>query len=128
MKIGEYPNFSVYEREIVYIRFIENGKIERVARTDTTEGLVLCLITSDNPKFFLTEAFAHVDDNSRIGQIERKKIKDKIWLRLLDGEKIDDITKNYKPTFYRNHYYCSKDTPENRALVYRVFRISDIVN
>lgn len=117
-----------YEREIVYIRFLKNRKIERVARCDTTEGIAYRLMHSDDPKSFLTEAFAHVDDNSKIGQIERRRIKDKVWLRLLDGEEIKNILKDYKPTLMGNHYYCPKNTSENEALNYRVFRISDIIN
>ena len=85
-------------QDIVYMRFMKQGKVVRVARADTHRGLVLALYPTENRDLFQGEAFREVDDPSRREPIARAKIKDKVWLKLLDGRTHKDAVRGYKAT------------------------------
>lgn len=107
-------------QDIVYMRRIKQGKVVRVARADTHKGLVLALYPTKNKDLFSAEAFKDMDDNSERKEIQRGKIKDDIWLRLLDGEKHEDITSDYE-----GDSYCKKGAGFQQVLKSRTFRIAD---
>ena len=63
--------------DVFYMRFMKEGKVVRVARCITNQGMFLALYPSDKEGTFYTEAFHEVDDNSPRGEIKLDKIGDK---------------------------------------------------
>jgi len=89
---------SYISKDIIYMRYVKQNKVLRVARIDPVKGLVLALYPSDDKDFFYTEAFHDIEDTSTKEKINRKQIRDEIWIRLLDGEKSEKILENYVST------------------------------
>ena len=87
-------------QDIVYMRFMAKGRVIRVARADTQRGLVLALYPSEDKDIFYTEAFQEIDDISPKRKIQRSKLKDDIWLRLLDRESHETILADYELESY----------------------------
>ena len=95
--------------DVMYMRFTKKGKVVRVARA--AGGDVLALYPSRNKSFFYGEAFYEPDDESPRTKVRKSEIKDKVWLRLLEGVPITQITKNYE-TFADNYSFCRRWTKE----------------
>ncbi len=91
---GLPPVFDPYE--IIYMKFVKDGKPVRVARLDPTEGLVLALYPTKNPDKFSGEAFYRIEDDSPRRTLKRSDINDEIWLGLLDDLPPAELLKDYK--------------------------------
>lgn len=111
-------------QDIVYMRYMKQGKVLRVARADTIRGLVLALYPSDDRDIFHTEAFCDIDDESERKTIKRGTIKDTILLKLLDGESHKEIVQGYEP-FGAGYSYCRKGTGWQALMNHRSFRIAE---
>ena len=107
---------------IQYMRYFQKGKVLRVARMDSIEGLVLALYPTENSDEFSGEAFQEIDHESERVILKREKIQDEIWLRLLDGEQSEGILKDYEEKCY-SHYFAKKGE-EFDSFKTRAFQIS----
>lgn len=91
---GLPPTFD--RRDVVYMKFVKDGKLVRVARIDPSEGMVMALYPTENPNEFSGEAFANIDDNSPRRMLEASKIKDEIWVGLMSDRPVEDLLTEYK--------------------------------
>ena len=107
---------------IQYMRYFQKGKVLRVARMDSIEGLVLALYPTENSDEFSGEAFREIDQESSRVILKREKIQDEIWLRLLNGESSEKILEDYEEKFYS--YYFAKKGEEFDSFKTRTFQIS----
>jgi len=106
-------------QDIVYMRFMKQEEVVRVARADTHKGLVLALYPIENKDIFLTEAFTNIDDDYEKEKIQRNKINDDIWFRLLNNESHETIEVDYEAGSY-----CKKGASCKEVLHSRSFRIA----
>lgn len=111
-------------QDILYMRFMKQGKVVRVARADTLRGLVLALYPSADKNIFYTEAFHEIDEKSERGQIRREAIKDAVWLKLLDGEPHETIVANHE-IHGAGYSYCPEGTDFFTCNNHRSFRIAE---
>jgi len=124
-----------WQNDTVYMRWINGREIVRVARYNGN-GITAIYPTSDRERFNF-EAASQVDDPGiEFKGIKREEIKDQIWLRLLDGEKIRDILREYQPSPLGEEqdgnnkftYYFAKAGTENSGIEYHrhnMFHICD---
>jgi|GEM_PF-5657417 len=91
--------------DVIYMRWIEPGESRKVVRVARTEGGgVIALYPTNNRERFNFEACQAVDDpGMRFDGLERDEVRsngkaDEIWLRLLDGEDIRSILRDYQPS------------------------------
>lgn len=116
---------EAYSPDILYMRFMKDGKVVRVAKFDQSQGLLLALYPSDKPDIFSGEASTRIDDASPRSEVRRDSIKDKIWLKLLDGEPIKKIVKDYEH-LSRGQFYLSKRRRETfNGLIRKTFEITE---
>jgi hypothetical protein len=81
--------------DVLYMRFMKAGKVVRVART-SPDGSTIALYPSDKSNFFYGEAFHEIDDVSPKRKVRRSEITDRILLKLLQGEPVKSVLKNYR--------------------------------
>jgi hypothetical protein len=110
--------------DVMYMRFMKNEIVVRVAKTDTHGGLVLALYPSDKPGILYGEAFHEVDDASSRREIRKSKIRDKIWLQLLEGIPVKKILKDYT-LCDRDCYYFYQGRDLERRLNSPTFNIEE---
>ena len=104
--------------DFLYMRFLQQGRVIRVARVNTRQGLALALYPTQDSKVFEGEAFHDVDDNSPRTKQNRSSIKDKVWLKLLDGLPHAEVVKGYKQFGSEDYFY-------GHSLSSRTFRIAN---
>jgi hypothetical protein len=80
--------------DVLYMRFLKDGKIVRVARM--AECSCTALYPSENPNIFYGESFHEIDDESPRRRVRRSEIKDRILLSLLQGQPVERILRGYK--------------------------------
>ena len=93
VEAGQDAVFSPHD--IIYMKFIKDGKIVRVARADPVEGIVMALYPTDNPNLLEGESFCHVDDNVSRIPIQKSKIGDRIWISLIEGSDMKKVLEGY---------------------------------
>ena len=110
---------------ILYMRYLKESAVLRVARVVPSQGVCLALYPSGNADYFWGEAFREVDDNSVRQRVPRKQIEgNQVWIRLLDGEKREDILKDYEPSARDIYYLIPRgETPD--FLRTTTFRIAE---
>lgn len=121
--------------DIIYMRFYQDGKVLRVARADTARGIVSALYPSKDPNIFHREAFTEIDQESDRPQVSKSKIRDKIWLKLLEGEGIEGILDDYEPVAQGtssadnkvSYFFAERGSEFNRFQT-RTFHICDDKN
>lgn len=89
------PVFDSYD--IRYLKYVNNGNILRVMRLDPGRGVASVLYVGETLGQFLGETCCGIDEGTHKVNVERSKIKDAIWLKLLEGVPILDILSKYKP-------------------------------
>ncbi len=82
--------------DILYLRFVKDGKIVRVARMDPLKGIVFALYPTDNLNLLEGDAFINVDDNSPRRVLEKSSIKDEIWISLVEGKDMEPVLSRYQ--------------------------------
>ena len=83
--------------DVVYMRWMREGKVVRVARCAMGETIALYPL-SDGQHFSL-EAFHEADDpGMRVPRISREKITDNVWLAMLNGEDSRKLLQGYACT------------------------------
>lgn len=83
--------------DVVYMRFYQRGNVLRVAKVVPLGGLQLALYPSGDPTFFYGEAFREADDSSSRTRVQVGELKDDVWKRLLKGDEIEAILRDYEP-------------------------------
>lgn len=108
--------------DVMYMRFFKAGSVLRVARAVPSQGLCLALYPFGNDDYFWGEAFRAADDNSARRRVSRKTIEgDEVWIRLLNGEKREDILKDYEPSIRAVHYLIPRGkTPDLRTVTFEI--------
>lgn len=87
-----------WPNDIVYMRWMELGRVKRVARVG--DGGCLAIYPTQNKDKFSLEAVGPDADSPGVSfnGLTRNEVNDEVWLRLLDGEEIRRILKDYQPT------------------------------
>ena len=115
--------FTKLQPDITYMRFYKDGHVLRVARA--VNGLVTALYPTVNKNRFNMEAFRKIAGVSVPILINRKSIDDTVMLRLLDGEKTEDILKDCQECA-GYHVNLPVSVDDNfRRLELPMFRIAD---
>ena len=81
--------------DVIYMRYVKDGKTVRVARMDPSEGMVFALYPTANPGQIEGEAFSRVDDDSPRILLEKSRIKDEVWIALIEGNNIPEFLSKY---------------------------------
>jgi hypothetical protein len=100
--------FSCPVEDVLYMRFFKEGKVLRVARIDIYEGLCLALYPTKNKDTFSTEAFRYLDDESPRGKIERARVQDDIWIKLLDGVPKKEVVVDYNAALGDTYHFAKE--------------------
>ncbi len=110
--------------DIVYMRFYQGKSVLRVARA--SGGLCRALYPTNDKNRFAAEAFSEADEESSKVMVPRKKVKDKVWLRLLDGEAIKEILSDFEEcaTYHVHRSVRSRHDPM-KVLNMPTFRIAE---
>src|SRR3989344_106885 len=86
-----------FDMDVVYMRWMHEGRVVRVARV--TGGECTALYPASHKDRFSLEAFSQVDESvMRVPKMSRDEVKDEVFLRLLSGESIREILRDYQPT------------------------------
>jgi len=100
--------------DVTYMRWIEDDKVMRVARSDGE--IIFALYSSENPDIFYGKSLEGMSDVSPRSKVKREMITDEIFLKLLDGTPLDEV----RGEIFADHYLVSgtEDNP-------RTFSVSD---
>ena len=104
------------------MRYYQKGKVLRVARA--RDGLVAALYPTGQDGIFQTEAFTQIDQESAMGTISAKEIKDEVWMKLLNGKSIETILAGYMEST-GCHTYLPASDDSLRHLRAPTFRIAE---
>ncbi|MEK6856328.1 MAG: hypothetical protein AABX66_04190 [Nanoarchaeota archaeon] len=130
-------HFFWWQGDTIYMRWLKEGKVHRVAKT--MNGGILALYPTPKREEFSFEVAHEVDDPStKTPRLHREKVKDEVMLRLLDGENVNEILRTYQPTPLgeeqngdnRFSYYYAKAGSESYDIDYNrygMFHICDDV-
>ena len=118
--------FTIIPPDIMYTRYMQRGKIVRVARMDSSTVELLALYPSGNPGIFYGEACHRIDDVSPRSKIKKSDIKDEILERLLAGEPIRKIVREYEPSGDGEYHLCKKTEKDFSVRIRaRIFSITE---
>lgn len=113
-----------FPADISYARFYRGKQVLRVARV--SNGLCMALCPTKDKNAFAAEAFREADEESRKVIVPRQQVKDKVWLRLLDGETIEQIVADYESCAgYHVHRSVRSQYDPIKTLELPTFRIAE---
>ncbi|MFH1801318.1 MAG: hypothetical protein ABH804_00580 [archaeon] len=82
--------------DVLYVRYLDQKKIVRVARFNPSIGVVGVLYPTSNRNIFLTEDIFEVNNASPKKEIHPNEIKDMVWLELSTGKSPHKILQDYE--------------------------------
>ena len=92
----------------LYMRWMDKGKVVRVARKFHYEELVAAFYPTKEENMVEREFVSEIDSNTSREKINRSTINDEILLNLLDGTSLEEITQNYESALKGQHYFCRR--------------------
>jgi len=92
----------------MYMRFMKDRKIVRVARMNTLNAELIAFYPSKKPEIFYGEVSYEIDDVPKRKKINKSDIGDEILKRLLVGETIEKIVGEYEPAGDGEYHLCKR--------------------